>query len=290
MKVRKEGKEFTYRQLVDMGRLPKDGKEGKERWSNGFCQVSTLYWRLEDTYEANEAEVNSAKRELNAERNRKRRERYRIKRETELRLREGKKKQQERMQKRAAYKEKCMQQEPIAIKNETGIVVFDTETTVLAFNNDEILQFSAVDGEGNVLLNTYIKPHFKRIWSEAERINGISPNMVDNAPELWEVAGQIRGVMESGRLLVAYNAEFDLDFLEAVGYRPTNEQTVYDVMSVFAEVYGEYSDYHGGYKWQKLTVAANYFGYKFHAHDSLEDVRATLHCYKKIQELLEKQQ
>ena len=114
--------------------------------------------------------------------------------------------------------------------------------------------------------------------------------MVDNAPELWEVAGQIRGVMESGRLLVAYNAEFDLDFLEAVGYRPTNEQTVYDVMSVFAEVYGEYSDYHGGYKWQKLTVAANYFGYKFHAHDSLEDVRATLHCYKKIQELLEKQQ
>ena len=67
-------------------------------------------------------------------------------------------------------------------------------------------------------------------------------------------------------------------------------ERVYDVMSVFAEVYGEYSDYHGGYKWQKLTVAANYFGYKFHAHDSLEDVRATLHCYKKIQELLEKQQ
>lgn len=290
MKIRREGEEFTYRQLIELGRLPKEGIEGTQRWSNGFCQVSTLYWRLEDTYEANEAEVNSAKRELNAERNRKRRERYRIKRETELRLREGKKKQQERMQKRAAYKEKCMQQETIAIKNETGIVVFDTETTGLAFNNDEILQFSAVDGEGNVLLNTYIKPHFKRIWSEAERINGISPNMVDNAPELWEVAGQIRGVMESGRLLVAYNAEFDLDFLEAVGYRPTNEQTVYDVMSVFAEVYGEYSDYHGGYKWQKLTVAANYFGYKFHAHDSLEDARATLHCYKKIQELLEKQQ
>ena len=57
MKVRKEGKEFTYRQLVDMGRLPKDGKEGKERWSNGFCQVSTLYWRLEDTYEASLEDV-----------------------------------------------------------------------------------------------------------------------------------------------------------------------------------------------------------------------------------------
>lgn len=148
-----------------------------------------------------------------------------------------------------------------------------------------ILQFSAVDGEGNILLNTYVKAHFKKKWPEASRINKITPDMVSDVPELWELAGKIRGVMESGKILVAYNAAFDLDFLEAVGYIPTNEQTVYDVMIVFAEVYGEYSDYYGGYKWQKLTVAANYFGYQFEAHDSLEDVRATLYCYNKIKEM-----
>lgn len=36
-------------------------------------------------------------------------------------------------------------------------------------------------------------------------------------------------------------------------------------------------------KWQKLSTAASYYGYKFKAHDSLEDVRATLYVYKKLQ-------
>lgn len=36
------------------------------------------------------------------------------------------------------------------------------------------------------------------------------------------------------------------------------------------------------YKWQKLTTAARYYGYQFNAHDSLEDVRATLHVAKEI--------
>ena len=38
------------------------------------------------------------------------------------------------------------------------------------------------------------------------------------------------------------------------------------------------------YKWQKLSKAAAYYGYKFKAHDSLEDVRATLYVYNKMQD------
>lgn len=30
---------------------------------------------------------------------------------------------------------------------------------------------------------------------------------------------------------------------------------------------------------QKLVTAANYYGYKFKAHDSLEDVKATLYVF-----------
>lgn len=41
-----------------------------------------------------------------------------------------------------------------------------------------------------------------------------------------------------------------------------------------------YSAYKGGEKWQKLTTAAKHFKFDFSAHDSLEDVKATLHCYK----------
>jgi DNA polymerase-3 subunit epsilon len=53
----------------------------------------------------------------------------------------------------------------------------------------------------------------------------------------------------------------------------------------FAEYYGEWNDYFQSFKWQKLSMCAYYFGYEFNAHDSLEDVKATLHCYNKINEL-----
>ena len=56
----------------------------------------------------------------------------------------------------------------------------------------------------------------------------------------------------------------------------------YDVMLEFAPIYGEWSSYHESYKWQKLTTCAKYYGYEFKAHDSLEDVKATLFCYKKM--------
>lgn len=39
-----------------------------------------------------------------------------------------------------------------------------------------------------------------------------------------------------------------------------------------------------------LMVAncATYYGYEFKAHDSLEDVKATLYCYKKMEEDIER--
>lgn len=53
-------------------------------------------------------------------------------------------------------------------------------------------------------------------------------------------------------------------------------------MREFAPIYGEYNSYYGDYKWQKLGTAAAYYGYEFKAHDSLEDVRATLFVYQQM--------
>ena len=56
-------------------------------------------------------------------------------------------------------------------------------------------------------------------------------------------------------LVVIYNAPFDAGFLR-FGLEASVE--VRCAMREFAEVFGEWSDWHGSYRWQKLYVAASY--------------------------------
>ena len=168
------------------------------------------------------------------------------------------------------------------------VVVFDTETTGVDRENDELLQFSAVDGTGKTLLSTYIKPSYHDSWPDAEAINRISPDMVSSAPLLEEIAPQIRVLFEDASLIVGYNAEFDLAFLARAGIVPGEKARLFDVMKEYAPVTGEWSERRNDWKWAKLTACAEHYGYAFKAHDALEDTLATLHCFKAM--LLDKTQ
>ena len=61
-------------------------------------------------------------------------------------------------------------------------IILDTETTGLK-NDDEIIEICLIDLDGNILLNTLIKPT-KPIPEQASRIHGIYDKDVENAP-LW---------------------------------------------------------------------------------------------------------
>lgn len=179
---------------------------------------------------------------------------------------------------------------PIQCENPSGIIVFDTETTGLNFFHDEIIQISIIDGDGNELLNTYVKPYWNTEWSMASEINHIYPETVASAPYAHELIPIVRGIFASAKTLVAYNNKFDLMMLKNWGIDVRPDQVNYDVMLKFAEIYGEWNESFGNYKWQKLTKAAWYYGYIFDAHDSLEDVRATLAVYYAIKNGLQEYQ
>ena len=171
----------------------------------------------------------------------------------------------------------------IKILSSDDFIVLDTETTGLSAEKDEILQLSIIDAQGNVLFDSLIKPLKRKRWTDATRINGISPQMVKDSPTIEDMEADIQHILDKASSIAGYNTEFDLGFLEAAGFNVS--KPYYDLMKDFAPIYGEWSDYYGDWKYPKLVECAKYFGYTYNAHSALEDAKATLYCMLQLDEL-----
>ena len=186
-------------------------------------------------------------------------------------------KEQERMEENSKIENEIYRAVP-----KDKILCFDVETTGLSREEDEILQLSIVDGTGKTVFNEYIKPTHHESWDGAEAIHGISPSDVADKPTIEEYRDILNDIFKSAQLLVGYNNRyFDNAFLKKADIQYPEDIKMYDVMLKFAPIYGEWNEMRQDYKWQKLEKCAEYYG--FHGdgqfHDSLEDVRATLHCF-----------
>ena len=171
-----------------------------------------------------------------------------------------------------------------AAVNESGIIVFDTETTGLSPETDEILQISVIDGHGSTMIDQLVRPIFKEEWPKAQEVHHIAPADLLDKPTAMQVAPDVIQIFRSAKTWVAYNGQFDLGFLEKWGVVPDPDTEIIDVMREFAPIYGEPGRF-GGFKWQKLCVAANYYCYDWGpegAHNALADCRATLHVYRSM--------
>ena len=158
------------------------------------------------------------------------------------------------------------------------VVCLDVETTGLNPNTDEILQVALVRGDETVLLSSHVRPGRHVRWPAAQRVNGISPEMVAGRPSLSSLSQELERHLCGAALIVGYNVAIDLAFVRAAGIS-CGSAPVFDVMREFAPVVGRR---HGGgrdYSWVSLERCARHYGIRFRAHDALEDARATLRCF-----------
>jgi len=149
----------------------------------------------------------------------------------------------------------------------------DLETTGLDLRADEIVEIGILGEDGQVLLDTLVRPVRRRSWPGAQRVHGIAPVDVRDAPTLDALRPWIIEAV-SDALVVIYNAPFDAGFLR---FELEASAGVRCAMREFAEVFGEWSNWHGNYRWQKLDIAAAYVGFDWDgaSHRAINDYQAT---------------
>lgn len=155
------------------------------------------------------------------------------------------------------------------ILSDDNVVILDTETSDL---DGECIEIAITDNKGNTLLNQRIKP-LGEIAQGAYRVHGISLGDLQNEPMFPQVYARIKQAIE-GKRVVIYNSVFDCNILYDDCERHELEQLDINdecAMNRFAEFVGDWSDYHGNYRWQPLAGGD---------HTALGDCLATLEVIK----------
>jgi|ERR1041385_726694 DNA polymerase III epsilon subunit family exonuclease len=158
--------------------------------------------------------------------------------------------------------------------DETDFLVVDVETTGLSPDGgDRVCEIGAVKIRGGAVIESFgslINPE-RPISAGAYAVNRISPAMVEDAPRFSDVAEKIRTLMEHS-VLVAYNAPFDVSFLNSelrLGGHPLIKNTVVDALALARQLLPGLGRYPQANVAQVVGIA---FPVK---HRALEDVMVT---------------
>ncbi len=173
--------------------------------------------------------------------------------------------------------------------NPNDVIVLDTETT--GFDKKaEICEIAMISGNGEVLLNTLVKPT-RKIPSVTTNIHGITNEMVARAPA-WSKIQEKFDKISKGKTVYIYNAEYDLrliyqsilaqddDWLLRWVKSKGDNNFLPDtecVMLEYAKYKKDRSNRRKGYKWHKLEDAARQCNIQVdEKHRALADCKTTL--------------
>lgn len=171
-------------------------------------------------------------------------------------------------------------------------VILDTETTGLGVF-DQVVQVAVIDKTGAVLLDTLVKPT-RPIPRAASAIHGITDARVADAPTFGQIYDHLLMAI-GGKRVAIYNKNFDVEMLHqseqlyalecdstwaCIGQDAWQALAVWeDVMIPYSDWVGEWSEWHGSNRWQKLPGGD---------HTALGDVRACLAVLKQMAGAIEK--
>lgn len=158
-------------------------------------------------------------------------------------------------------------------------IFFDLELTGV-YDHDEILSVSIVDGRGTVLMDTLVRPVRKRKWKETEKIHGITPEMVTDAPTLASITPEIQRIFAGADAIIAYGIATDYSHIKYIYATERERQDLRRKTRCAAIEYGRYlQEHHPELTHQSLGDAMATLGLTWDgvAHTSIAD---TIACAK----------
>ncbi|WP_414656726.1 exonuclease domain-containing protein [Deinococcus sp. VB343] len=184
------------------------------------------------------------------------------------------------------------------------LAVLDTETTGL-HAGDQVIEIAMVDAYGRTLINQRVRPTFP-VPAEATAIHGITDEDLKDCPTFDQIWPRLKELLWNHNVVI-YNASYDLarmrDTLNAtmpdwkqgesgpsemlLAWRALCKRTEC-VMEAYAPIYGDWSSWHGSYRWARLSAACAERGVDtsdLKAHSALDDARATLRLIQATAEL-----
>ncbi len=95
------------------------------------------------------------------------------------------------------------------------VLFFDLELTGF-YDHDEILSVTIVDANGSLIMDTLVKPTRKKKWKNTEKIHGITPEMVADAPTMDELTPKIRDIFDNAENIIAYGVSTDYSHIKYI--------------------------------------------------------------------------
>lgn len=159
------------------------------------------------------------------------------------------------------------------------VLFFDLELTGV-YDHDEIISISVMDATGKVIMNTYVRPIHTKKWKKTEKIHGITPEMVADAPTLAELTPQIKEIFANADNLIAYGVSTDFSHIRKI-YATEQERTaLHKKIRCAAAEYTRYmQEHHPELTHTSLSDAMQTLGIAWDgvAHTSIAD---TIGCMK----------
>ena len=169
-------------------------------------------------------------------------------------------------------------------KDRARILFFDLELTGF-YDRDEILSITIVDGFGKLIMDTLVKPTHTDKWKKTEKIHGITPDMVTDAPTLAELTPRIKEIFAEADHIIAYGVSTDYSHIKYIYDTPEERDALHDKVRCCANEFVRYThEVRPDVVHASLTDAMACFGIEWEGvpHSSIAD---TLGC-RKVWEVL----